>query len=89
MATLEATDPDEQMPCASLLSLCAIAGAGWGGCCISLVTESEVPRFIETLRAAYGPYKTLDDAALDQAIFATKPGSGCGLYALDDQVKFF
>lgn len=55
-----------------------LTGAGWGGCTVSLVTEADVPAFIEAISKEYGPYKGLDKAALEQVIFATKPGSGAG-----------
>lgn len=55
-----------------------LTGAGWGGCTVSLVTEADVPAFIEAVSKEYGPYKGLDKAALEQVIFATKPGSGAG-----------
>lgn len=55
-----------------------LTGAGWGGCTVSLVTEADVPSFIESVRNEYAPYKDLDKAALEQVIFATKPGSGAG-----------
>lgn len=42
------------------------------------MTESDVPAFIETVSKAYVPYKGLDATALEQVIFATKPGSGAG-----------
>ena len=54
-------------------------GAGWGGCTVSLVAESEVEGFIDKIRNAYGPYKGLQGEELHEVIFATKPSSGaCG-----------
>lgn len=55
------------------------SGAGWGGCTVSLVAESEVESFITKIKDAYGPYKGLEGGALREVIFATKPSSGaCG-----------
>jgi galactokinase len=51
-------------------------GAGWGGCTVSLVTESQVPAFIASIRRAYAPYEGLDDIKLRDVIFSTKPGGG-------------
>ena len=45
---------------------------------MSLVTESDVPAFIEIIRQTYAPYRCLDDAGLQEVIFSTKPGSGAG-----------
>ena len=54
-------------------------GAGWGGCIVSLVAESEVERFIAKVASAYPPYRDLEGERLYEVIFATKPSSGaCG-----------
>lgn len=53
-----------------------LTGAGWGGCSISLVDESDVEGFIQRVKARYAPYKGLSDDDLKEAIFATRPGSG-------------
>ncbi|KAF8318378.1 galactokinase gal [Clavulina sp. PMI_390] len=55
-----------------------LTGAGWGGCSVSMVTEAEVPAFIEKISQEYPPYKGLSKEQLEQVIFATKPGSGAG-----------
>ncbi|KDQ19211.1 hypothetical protein BOTBODRAFT_27792 [Botryobasidium botryosum FD-172 SS1] len=61
-----------------------LTGAGWGGCTVSLVSETDVPEFIEKMRRGYGPYESLSDEQLEQVIFATKPGSGAGVLAVED-----
>lgn len=54
-------------------------GAGWGGCTVSLVDETQVDAFIAKIKAGYGPYLDLGGEELQQVIFATKPSSGvCG-----------
>lgn len=53
-----------------------LTGAGWGGCTISLVDESDVQGFIQRVKARYGPYQNLNDTELEEVIFATRPGSG-------------
>ena len=56
-----------------------VSGAGWGGCTISLVAENKVDDFIQKLKETYPPYKNLEGNALNEVIFATKPGRGaCG-----------
>lgn len=56
-----------------------LAGAGWGGCTVSLVPEGKVDEFIQKIKETYGPYKDLEGSALNEVIFATKPGRGaCG-----------
>ncbi|KAG8973918.1 galactokinase [Tulasnella sp. 425] len=57
-----------------------LTGAGWGGCCVSLVPEAQVAAFIEQISKAYPAYQDLSKEELDQVIFATKPGSGAGVY---------
>lgn len=55
------------------------AGAGWGGCTVSLVEEARVPEFIEKLKTSYPPYHGLQGEELAEVIFPTKPSSGaCG-----------
>ena len=57
-------------------------GAGWGGCTVSLVAESEVESFINKIKNTYSLYKGLQGEELREAIFATKPSSGaCGEYS--------
>lgn len=53
-----------------------LTGAGWGGCTVSLVAEDKVDRFIRQIQRTYQPYRHLDNDALQDAIFATKPGNG-------------
>jgi hypothetical protein len=44
-----------------------------------MVAEHQVKGFISKIRDEYPPYQGLDEAALGEAIFATKPGRGaCG-----------
>ena len=60
-----------------------VSGAGWGGCTISLVAENQVDNFIQKLKETYPPYKNLEGDALNEVIFATKPGRGaCGKFFL-------
>jgi galactokinase/N-acetylgalactosamine kinase len=48
---------------------------------VSLVPEEDAEGFIRRVRETYGPYKGLDEEALNEAIFATKPGRGaCGTW---------
>lgn len=66
-----------------------LTGAGWGGCTVSLVIESEVPAFIASIRRAYAPYEALDDIKLQDVVFSTKPGGGAGVFSLDEWENFF
>lgn len=45
-----------------------------------MVVEDQVDAFIRRIREEYPAYKNLDESALNEAIFATKPGRGaCGM----------
>jgi N-acetylgalactosamine kinase len=57
-----------------------LTGAGWGGCCVSLVHRDRVAPFIARLRAAYAPYQGKDEAFLSVSSFASAPGSGAAVY---------
>lgn len=53
-----------------------LTGAGWGGCTVSLVSESNVAEFKNKLREGYPKYRGLTEEELCEVVFATKPGSG-------------
>lgn len=53
-----------------------LTGAGWGGCTVSLVSESKVGDFKNKLRAGYPRYRDLTEEELNEVVFATKPSSG-------------
>ncbi|KIJ13155.1 hypothetical protein PAXINDRAFT_170777 [Paxillus involutus ATCC 200175] len=57
-----------------------VTGAGWGGCIVSLVDQSQVDSFIAVIKKNYGPYQHLEGEALQEVIFATKPSSGVCVY---------
>lgn len=66
------------------------AGAGWGGATVSLVPEPDVPKFIEAIKKGYYEknFPQLTKEQLDDAVFATKPEAGAGVYEFggeDDQ----
>ena len=53
-----------------------LTGAGWGGCTVSLVCESEVEGFKKRLKEGYPKYRGLTEEELNEVVFATKPSSG-------------
>lgn len=57
-----------------------LTGAGWGGCCVSLVAEDEVESFLQKMKAGYGRFKDLEGEALSEALFATRPSSGACVF---------
>lgn len=60
-----------------------LTGAGWGGCTVSLVSEGKVKDFIQKMKESYPPYEDLEGDALDEVIFATKPGRGACVVKLE------
>ncbi|KAG9005829.1 galactokinase [Tulasnella sp. JGI-2019a] len=64
-----------------------LTGAGWGGCCVSLVPETDVATFIEKIKQAYVPYQSLSQDELNAVFFATKSGSGAGVYVVGETTE--
>ncbi|KDR75975.1 hypothetical protein GALMADRAFT_247167 [Galerina marginata CBS 339.88] len=61
-----------------------LTGAGWGGCTVSLLPEGRVDEFIQKVKKTYPPYNKLEGDALNEVIFATKPGSGACVFKLEN-----
>ncbi|CAL0306887.1 unnamed protein product [Lupinus luteus] len=61
-----------------------LTGAGWGGCAVALVKESQVPQFILNLKESY--YQSRIDKGvikkndLGLYVFASKPSSGAAIF---------
>ncbi|KAE9602554.1 hypothetical protein Lal_00049499 [Lupinus albus] len=61
-----------------------LTGAGWGGCAVALVKESQVPHFILNLKQSY--YQSRIDKGvikkndLGLYVFASKPSSGAAIF---------
>jgi galactokinase len=58
-----------------------LTGAGWGGCCVSLVRKDILPEFLEKMRTYYTkkrePGQELPHFEdLDQYLFSTTPAKG-------------
>ena len=63
-----------------------LTGAGWGGCCVFLVKESETEQFIEDLKASFykarveaGILAPMSDEEMKGVLFASKPASGAAV----------
>ncbi|THH27228.1 hypothetical protein EUX98_g6966 [Antrodiella citrinella] len=61
-----------------------LTGAGWGGCTVSLVPSSHVDTFIQSVKEQYPGYRGLSEEKINEAVFATRPGSGASVYKLTD-----
>jgi N-acetylgalactosamine kinase len=63
-----------------------LAGAGWGGCTVSLVHEADAPKFIAVLREKYFmplvAKGVVSEEELPACLFATKPSSGAAVMQL-------
>lgn len=61
-----------------------LTGAGWGGCVVSLVKESNVPRFILSLKEAFYQSRmekgVINRNDLGLYVFASKPSSGAAIF---------
>ncbi|GFU61781.1 n-acetylgalactosamine kinase [Nephila pilipes] len=61
-----------------------LTGAGWGGCCISLVMENYVEQFMNVLKKKFYERRSKECPGIDvnSAMFVTKPSGGAALYTL-------
>ncbi|GFH30822.1 uncharacterized protein HaLaN_29744 [Haematococcus lacustris] len=61
-------------------------GAGWGGCTVSLVKESDVDAFMAAVRERYYASRiasgVVSEADMDKMFFASKPSSGAAVLKL-------
>ena len=62
-----------------------MTGAGWGGCIVALVPQSDLENYIDGIKKDY--YATLNsiqakEDCLDNVIFPTQPGSGAQIYTV-------
>ena len=73
----------ESCNCNVLKSVCRYAGAtgvrltgaGWGGCCVALVEQERIERFMRTVKRLY--YDRLQQTVhFDEVVFATQPCDG-------------
>ncbi|CAB4377379.1 unnamed protein product [Rhizophagus irregularis] len=58
-----------------------LTGAGWGGCTVSLIYESDIDKFIRYVTEKYYNIKfpNLSKDELENVIFATSPGCGAAI----------
>ncbi|KAI9319875.1 galactokinase [Dichotomocladium elegans] len=92
-ASQESCDKQFNCSCPEINQICTIAlnhgaygarltGAGWGGCTVMLTTEDNVPKLIQAIKDEYYAVKfqSLSSKDLDEAVLATKPGSGSAVF---------
>ena len=57
-----------------------LTGAGWGGCTVSLIAETETEKFIETMKKEYYSKPELKERieknGISNVVFATQPCEG-------------
>ena len=56
-----------------------LTGAGWGGCCVSLVHVDKVQDFIEKIKKEFYSKNADRSSRLPDAIFASVPSAGAGI----------
>lgn len=62
-----------------------LTGAGWGGCCVSLVMENKVHDFMNYVKKEYyeNKLKMCSEKDVETAIFLTRPSGGAAVYSSD------
>lgn len=58
-----------------------LTGAGWGGCCVSLVMENKVCEFMNVVRRKY--YEKKQKLYSKTAMFLTRPSGGAAVYTYE------
>ena len=71
-----------QLACDSGALGSRLTGAGWGGCCVSLVPKSELNRFLKSVEAGYYNQNESLTSKVKSALFASQPGGGAAIYTL-------
>ncbi|ORY93289.1 galactokinase [Syncephalastrum racemosum] len=92
-ASQESCDTNYNCSCPEINAVCEIArengavgarltGAGWGGCTVMLTREDKVQKLIKALKQKYYKknFPELTEEELDDAVLATKPGSGSAIF---------
>lgn len=60
-----------------------LTGAGWGGCCVALVSESRLQQFIDEIKSQFFVgHLHCNPANLDTAIFASQPEDGAQIFVM-------
>ncbi|XP_067935080.1 N-acetylgalactosamine kinase-like [Watersipora subatra] len=57
-----------------------LTGAGWGGCAVSLIPESNKESFMEKVSTEFFSGEKLNGRPLSQVLFVTSPAAGACLY---------
>ncbi|GIX88173.1 n-acetylgalactosamine kinase [Caerostris extrusa] len=62
-----------------------LTGAGWGGCCVSLVMKNNVDHFMEFVKKNFYEKRVEECPGIDVncAMFVTKPSEGAAVYTLE------
>ncbi|KAI8140906.1 galactokinase [Fennellomyces sp. T-0311] len=92
-ASQESCDKFFNCSCPEINQVCEIArqngaygarltGAGWGGCTVMLTSEDNVPTLMQAIKDGYyrNKFPDLSEEDLDDAVLATKPGSGSAVF---------
>ncbi|ORX33774.1 ribosomal protein S5 domain 2-type protein [Kockovaella imperatae] len=80
--TCDETDQLQQLCLAQGALGARQTGGGWGGAVIALLPVSQVEGFLKRIKGSYEAYKSLTEEGVEQAAFATLPGSGAGIYQI-------
>lgn len=61
---------------------CRLTGAGWGGCCVSLVPQEGLEGFLKRVRREYFVVcraREVEGRPVEEYLFVTRPAEGAGL----------
>ncbi|KFM60762.1 N-acetylgalactosamine kinase, partial [Stegodyphus mimosarum] len=62
-----------------------LTGAGWGGCCVSLVMENQVDEFLNAVKRNFYGKKALSQTIdVETVMFLSKPSGGAVIYIVDN-----
>ena len=59
-----------------------LTGAGWGGCAVSLVKETDVDDFLARVRSKFYTPERLAGRDINQVLFKSPPGGGASIFTV-------
>lgn len=60
-----------------------LTGAGWGGCCVSILDATKTSAFIDNVKSEFYNGDPDRQMRLPQAVFASTPHAGAAIFDMD------